>query len=94
MLVVPYLKVVFVVGLGGARRGAAAGILGPFRLDVAEGRQLPAGDVALELLEPGLHHAPRTGMDGIGKVVGLSVSCGPSRRIDGPPSSTAGTGKV
>jgi len=70
MLVVFHLKVVFVVSLGGARWGTAAGKRGPFRLDVAERRQPPAGGVALEIVEPQLHRAPRTGVDGIGKVVG------------------------
>jgi len=83
MLVVFYLKVVFVVGLGGARRVAAPGIRGPFRLDVAEGRQLPSGDVALELLEPGLHRAPRTGTDGIGKVVGRQGTLGVAADLPG-----------
>jgi hypothetical protein len=37
MLVVFYVKVVLVVGWGGARRGVADGILRPFGLDLAEG---------------------------------------------------------
>src|SRR6478672_7984180 len=54
MLIVLDMKVVFVVGVDGAWRGASAGIGGPSRFDVAEGRQLPVGNVALEPLEPGL----------------------------------------
>src|SRR5277367_1425863 len=61
MLVILYLKVVFVVGLGGIRRVVSPGILGPFGLDVAEGRQLPAGGVALEVLDPGLNMHPGPG---------------------------------